>query len=145
MKSRNDVIKGLKLCSKEKKHCDECPFKDARDIVKNMCCDEILKLSAAELLSGEVMNNTPFSVTVDGMLSADYKERFKAEYQQLKIRVDKLNHFCNRIEAAFQTQEEKIEIPEHNCSLSLLQTQLHAMREYLHILEIRAIIEEIVL
>ncbi len=29
--------------------------------------------------------------TIEGMTSADYKERFKAEYQQVKIRYDKLD------------------------------------------------------
>ncbi len=77
--------------------------------------------------------------TVDGMLSDDYKERFKAEYQQLKIRVDKLNNFCNRIDAAYNA--DKVKEPEHDCSLTLLQQQLDVMRDYLHILEIRAIIE----
>lgn len=36
--------------------------------------------------------------TVNGMLSEDYKERFVAEYQQTKIRYEKLKKFCDRIE-----------------------------------------------
>lgn len=32
--------------------------------------------------------------TVDGMLSTDYKERFVAEYQQTKIRYEKLKSFA---------------------------------------------------
>ena len=36
--------------------------------------------------------------TVDGMLSTDYKERFVAEYQQTKIRYEKLKAFCNCVE-----------------------------------------------
>ena len=31
--------------------------------------------------------------TVEGMTSPDYKERFKAEYRQTKIRYEKLKHF----------------------------------------------------
>ena len=84
----------------------------------------------------------PYALTVDGMLSDDYKERFKAEYQQLKIRVDKLNAFCNKIEAAFES-EKKMDVPKHDCAYPLLIRQLGTMREYLHILEVRAVIEGI--
>lgn len=84
----------------------------------------------------------PYELTVDGMLSADYKERFKAEYQQLKIRTEKLNAFCNKIEASFES-EKKIDAPKHDCAYPLLMRQLGMMREYLHILEVRAVIEGI--
>ena len=83
--------------------------------------------------------------TVDLMQSADYRQRFFAEYWQTRIRYEKLKAFCNRIEAAKETQfeEEGIEMPEHDCPLSLLKKQQHFMGEYLHILEIRATIEEV--
>ena len=35
--------------------------------------------------------------TIEKMNSADYKERFIAEYQQTKIRYEKLKHFNTRI------------------------------------------------
>ena len=35
--------------------------------------------------------------TIEGMTSTDYRERFKAEYRQTKIRYEKLKDFCNRI------------------------------------------------
>lgn len=79
--------------------------------------------------------------TVDAMCSSDYKERFKAEYFQLKIRTEKLTKFVNKIEAA--QESTKVREPEHDCSFTLLINQLHMMREYLHILEIRAIIENV--
>lgn len=41
--------------------------------------------------------------TIEGMTSTDYRERFKAEYRQTKIRYEKLKDFCNRIEAAART------------------------------------------
>ena len=72
------------------------------------------------------------------MMSEDYKERFKAEYTQTKIRYEKLKDFCNRIEAAQMTCNEPT---KHDCPLGLLRDQQRAMGEYLHILEIRAIIE----
>ena len=90
----------------------------------------------------------PYHSTVDGMLSPDYKERFKAEYQQTKIRYEKLKAFCNKIEAAQRTQSDpfapkKAEEPKHDCPVELLREQQGAMGQYLHILEVRAIIEGI--
>lgn len=38
--------------------------------------------------------------TVELMNSEDYKERFKAEYYQTKIRYEKLKAFNNKIEAS---------------------------------------------
>lgn len=78
--------------------------------------------------------------TIESMTSADYKERFKAEYNQLKIRFEKLKYFCNKIEVARIMEEDE---PEHDCPLSMLESQLFTMRHYLSILEKRAIIEGI--
>lgn len=63
------------------------------------------------------------------MASEDYKERFKAEYWQLKIRYEKLKAFCNRIEAAGMKGEEA---PAHDCSLEMLRAQQSFMGQYLH-------------
>ena len=86
--------------------------------------------------------------TIEMMQSADYKERFKAEYQQTKIRYEKLKAFNNKIEAAQRTQEypfapKKVDEPTHDCPVSVLREQQHIMGEYLHILEVRAVIEGI--
>ena len=84
--------------------------------------------------------------TVDLMLSADYKERFIAEYLQTKERYERLKHFCNKIEAIRIKNRglgPDIEEPAHDCPLDLLRDQQRIMGEYLHILEIRAIIEGI--
>jgi hypothetical protein len=86
--------------------------------------------------------------TIEMMQSADYKERFKAEYQQTKIRYEKLKAFCNKIEAAQRTHidpfaPKKAEEPKHDCSVELLKEQQSAMYQYLHTLEIRAVIEGI--
>ena len=80
--------------------------------------------------------------TIEKMTSADYKERFIAEYQQTKIRYEKLKHFCDVIEAS---QLAKIEEPKHDCPLALLREQQSVMGQYLHILELRAVLENIVL
>lgn len=87
---------------------------------------------------------SPFADTVEGMLSSDYKERFKAEYIQTKIRYEKLKALNNRIEAARITRGRGVlgvEVPPHECPDDLLREQQSAMGQYLHILEIRAVIE----
>lgn len=83
--------------------------------------------------------------TVELMRSSDYKERFIAEYAQLKIRYEKLKDFNTRIEAAMRTSaaDEPYAEPKHDCPASLLREQQAAMGEYLHLLEVRAKIENI--
>ena len=80
------------------------------------------------------------------MHSVDYKDRFIAEYWQTKIRYEKLKSFCNRIEAweilDYETRL-KTEPPKHDCPYPMLRDQQRIMGEYLHVLEIRAIIENI--
>ena len=87
------------------------------------------------------------------MASGDYKDRFKAEYWQTKIRYERLKAFNNKIEAANITMqcpvnvcspvESKFEMPKHDCPDHLLREQQRVMGEYLHILEVRAVIEHI--
>jgi hypothetical protein len=74
--------------------------------------------------------------TVSMMNSPDYKERFKAEYYQLKIRYDKLHKMCIRYEAGTLNFTP-------TCSLELLKEQKAHMGNYLRCLEIRAEIEGI--
>lgn len=84
--------------------------------------------------------------TCEKMTSPSYKERFIAEYQQTKIRYEKLKAFNNKIEAAKRTEYDKslkVEEPKHDCPFGLLVDQQRAMGEYLHILEVRAVIENI--
>ena len=83
--------------------------------------------------------------TIEMMTSEDYKERFKAEYQQTKIRYEKLKAFNKRIEAAWRANvnESKIPVPKHDCPDEILREQQALMGQYLHILEVRAVIEGI--
>lgn len=78
--------------------------------------------------------------TIELMNSPDYKDRFKAEYVQTKIRHDKLEAFCDKIEAAEYTGAEP---PKHSCPLFMLRSQQHIMENYLHLLRLRAEIEGI--
>lgn len=84
--------------------------------------------------------------TVELMKSSDYKERFVAEYYQTKIRYEKLKAFNNKIEASERTLygcKKTIEMPKHDCPSDLLIQQQSVMGEYLHLLEVRAVIEGI--
>lgn len=85
--------------------------------------------------------------TIEKMQSADYKERFIAEYQQTKIRYEKLKAFNTKIEAAEMARDMRLknpkEEPKHDCPAFLLRDQQEVMGRYLHILEVRAVIEGI--
>ena len=85
--------------------------------------------------------HSPLEDTVEGMLHPDYKERFKAEYQQTKIRYEKLKEFNTKIKAA--RMSSKVEMPVHDCPDELLREQQAIMGQYLHVLEVRAKIEHI--
>ncbi len=78
--------------------------------------------------------------TAELMESKNYKDRFVAEYLQLKIRSEKLQRFCVEIKAKQWVGQEA---PKHDCPLEMLEAQLRAMHEYLHVLELRAVIEKI--
>ena len=85
--------------------------------------------------------------TVELMGSSNYRDRFVAEYIQLKIRYEKLKAFNTKIEAARRTAslDEGVQVkePKHDCPAGLLREQQAAMGEYLHLLEVRAVIEDI--
>jgi hypothetical protein len=83
--------------------------------------------------------------TVELMNSECYKDRFVAEYLQTKIRYEKLKAFNNKLEAAERTQymAKAIPMPAHDCPLHLLREQQSIMGQYLHLLEVRAVIEGI--
>lgn len=82
--------------------------------------------------------------TMTLMISGSYKDRFKAEYYQTKIRYEKLKSLNNKIEAYRHLDYYKrniMEEPKHDCPIDMLREQQHIMGEYLHILEVRAEIE----
>ena len=85
-----------------------------------------------------------YEETVHLMLSDDYKDIFVAEYRQTKIRYEKLKAYCNRIEMD-EKHPKKVEMPPHECNIELLSAQKFHMRNYLDILEKRAIVEGICL
>ena len=74
--------------------------------------------------------------TIEMMNSSDYKERFKAEYYQVAIRLDKLSKTISKYYAG--TLEFKLSTP-----IDVLKTQFSLMDAYLKTLELRAVIEHI--
>ena len=83
--------------------------------------------------------------TIVPMCSANYKDRFVAEYIQLKIRYEMLKAFNTKIKAAVLSfgEECEVEEPKHDCPAELLREQQRIMGELLHVLEVRAVIEGI--
>lgn len=85
--------------------------------------------------------------TVEYMVSDDYKARFLAEYAQLKIRYEKLKHYCDLMEAdRIALMEGKgpiIKEVKHDCPYEMLRKQQKYMEKLLHIMELRAILEKI--
>ena len=72
--------------------------------------------------------------TVEMMNSADYKERFKAEYQQVVIRYQKL--------AAMLQKWDSGELNfTPTCPRSTYNMQVRAMTDYIAVLEARAVME----
>ena len=69
--------------------------------------------------------------TVPMMISDDYKERFVAEYTQLKIRYKKLYAVLEKYAA------DKLDF-KPTCPIEILYEQLDHMEAYLSVLETRA-------
>ena len=70
------------------------------------------------------------------MQSEDYRDRFKAEYYQVYIRFVKLK--------AMLEKWDKDELDfEPTCPYSTYEMQIKAMRDYISVLEARAVMENI--
>ena len=74
--------------------------------------------------------------TANLMVSSDYKERFKAEYYQLKIRLEKLKCMLQKWDNG------EINFTP-SCPRSVYDVQVKSMQDYLAILEARAVIEKV--
>ena len=72
--------------------------------------------------------------TVQMMISKEYKERFKAEYYQLKIRYEKLK-------VMLKNWDKGILDFTPTCPRSTYDMQISAMESYLAVLEARAVME----
>lgn len=74
--------------------------------------------------------------TIELMKSEDYKDRFKAEYFQVKVRLDKLYIMYAHMKNRTLDFEPK-------CPIEIYTKQLDAMAQYIDILEKRAELEGI--
>ena len=74
--------------------------------------------------------------TIELMTSTDYKERFKAEYEQAKIRFEKLKAMLDKWDNG------TLEFTP-TCNRDIYNFQIKAMGEYIACLETRAVIENI--
>lgn len=74
--------------------------------------------------------------TIQQMLSEDYRERFKAEYYQVKIRYDKLVDMLNR-------WDKGLLLFSPTCPRELLWRQVTVMEDYMDLLIGRSIVEGI--
>lgn len=74
--------------------------------------------------------------TINMMNSSDFKERFKAEYFQLKLRLEGLNNMLVKYKSG-ELNFKPV------CSYELLENQAMVMGNYLLILEERAKLENI--
>lgn len=72
--------------------------------------------------------------TIEMMTSADYQERFRAEFEQTSIRYEKLQAMIAKYKAGTLDFVPK-------CSVELLERQAEYMHNYLAVLEERAEIE----
>lgn len=74
--------------------------------------------------------------TIEMMNSADYKERFKAEYQQVFIRHSKLT--------AMLDKWDKGELDfTPTCPRSTYVLQIRSMEDYITVLQARAVMEDV--
>ena len=74
--------------------------------------------------------------TIEMMTSEDYKERFKAEFYQLSLRLYSLTSML------YKWKNNMLDF-EPKCSKETLENQVIFMQGYLDILRLRAEIEEI--
>ena len=68
----------------------------------------------------------------------DWKERLKAEYAQLKDRLEKLHRFNVKQEATHRMQPCRFEKVEDDQNFHLCREQEEVMTRYLYTLELRA-------
>ena len=81
---------------------------------------------------------TELKDTISLMQSDDYKERFRAEYYQIKIRYEKLKQMLDK----WDKGELKF---TPTCNRSIYDIQIKVMSDYIAILEARAEVEQIVI
>lgn len=123
------------------------------DAIGNLTVAEVLEIIQKDYnnyyTKSDTMENKEeikeLSQTCEMMCSKDYRERFKAEFYQLKIRTEKLENFLAKIKAQYHYVNDCIEDDKikHDCDENILEEQLDNMKNYLFIMKQRAFIENI--
>lgn len=82
------------------------------------------------------IKNEELAKSCEGMVSPDYKERFKAEYLQLKNRLNGLKHMLN------DWDDGKLNFTP-TCPRTIYNDQVRGMELYLNVLTLRAAMEHV--
>lgn len=111
---------------------------DMKDVVSKIPDTQFMMPVKQGVLTNNKKNDleTELHDIIGLMCSEDYKDRFKAEYLQLKMRYNKLHNMVVKYEA------NKLEF-KPSCNIELLKKQKAAMGNYLYCLEVRAQVEGI--
>lgn len=84
----------------------------------------------------KVFEDLRLSDVTDLAAHADYRDRFLGEYLETKIRYEKLHKMLIKAEAG------KLDFTPR-CPIALLESQARCMGNYLHVLEVRALYEDV--
>ena len=133
-------------------------LKNKLNSVKNFDADDKILFIIKDIFQADCFENAvSMEKIIELMESENYKDRFKAEYYQLKNRWEKLSAKIEADDAAI-AKDDNVKrqyigygknadcggvIGKPGYSLYLLTRQKRCMTEYLHILEKRAQIEKI--
>lgn len=82
------------------------------------------------------IKNAELASTCEGMVSSDYKERFKAEYLQLKNRLNGLKRMLDAWDKGTLTFKP-------TCPRNIYDEQIKGMELYLNVLTVRAAMEHV--
>lgn len=95
--------------------------------------------SPAEVFEKAYKSINDINITAIGMNSNDYKERFIAEYNQVCVRFNRLQHMCNVWD---NEGTNKLGFTP-TCPREVYNVQLKAMQDYIDVLKVRADLENI--
>lgn len=114
----------------------ECIKEMAKYYFSNKAECEDTKLNVNDVFFDDANIPTELDETISYMVGDYYMHRFKAEYYQLKIRLDKLEDMLNK------WAKGKLKFTP-TCPRSTYDLQIRAMKDYLAILEARAKMENV--
>lgn len=129
----NNDKKTVIIHTKDGKEFDLFDSDDKELTLSSLSCRDFRIVSESGF---DFTNISSLQDTINLMISGNHKERFKAEYYQLKIRYEKLREIINKYNAC------KLDF-KPTCPIEKLEDQLYYMNEYMRALEVIAEIEGI--